>query len=293
MSNSGEKITTGASKEAIQYHYDKGNSFYSRWLCENLVYSSALWEEEDTLASAQLRKLDYHIKNGHAAGTKYVLDIGCGWGSLLERLIKEHQVENVVGLTLSQEQLDWVKNRKLSNVEVRLENWQDHRPTKKYDSIISIGAFEHFAKQNLTEVKRIKNYRNFFRSCHKWLNKGSYLSLQTIGCGNMTRDQFSDFFATEIFPESDLPRLSEICIASEHLFEIVTIRNDRLHYGKTLRAWLKKLRNDKTEIKKLYGLETYKRYEKYFQLAIISFEQFGTMDLYRIAFRRNDNPVIA
>jgi cyclopropane-fatty-acyl-phospholipid synthase len=291
MDNS-EVELKGASQDAIQYHYDKGNNFYKLWLDENMVYSSALWEEGDTLESAQIRKLDYHIQNAHAQNAKHILDIGCGWGSLLERLTSHYNAESGVGLTLSQEQVNWVDNLQIPGIDTRLENWQDHQAEKKYDAIISIGAFEHFAKQDLSEADRIEGYRDFFRKCHEWLNDGCYLSLQTIGCGNMTRDQFSEFFATEIFPESDLPRLSEICAASEHLFEITSVRNDRLHYAKTLKQWLKRLRSHKAMVIDTYGLELYKRYEKYFQLAILSFEHFGTMDLYRIGFRRNKEPKV-
>ena len=92
---------TGASAEAIQAHYDTGNAFYRLWLDPTRTYSCALWDEADALEEAQIDKLDYHIEQAQAAGTGQVLDIGCGWGSLLERLTTAHGVERAVGLTLS------------------------------------------------------------------------------------------------------------------------------------------------------------------------------------------------
>jgi cyclopropane-fatty-acyl-phospholipid synthase len=45
----------GASAEAIQHHYDRGNAFYRLWLDESMTYSCALWDgnlANDTLEAA-------------------------------------------------------------------------------------------------------------------------------------------------------------------------------------------------------------------------------------------------
>jgi len=59
------------------------------------------------------------------------------------------------------------------------------------------------------------------------------LSLQTISYGSLRRDDPNVALMSEIFPESDLPRLEEIIIACDELFEIVTVRNDRNDYART------------------------------------------------------------
>src|SRR5258705_13615220 len=97
----------GASAEAIQHHYDVGNDFYTLWLDETKTYSSALWEDARTLEEAQLRKIDYHIRQARVEGAHRVLDIGCGWGSTLKRLVEHAGVEQAVGITLSNAQADW------------------------------------------------------------------------------------------------------------------------------------------------------------------------------------------
>src|SRR3954468_11584551 len=72
--------------KAIQ-HYEVGNDFYRLWLDDSLTYSCPLWAgPDDSLHAAQLRKLDYHAVGAGAVGAARVLDIGCGWGSMLERL---------------------------------------------------------------------------------------------------------------------------------------------------------------------------------------------------------------
>ncbi|MBM3520893.1 MAG: hypothetical protein FJX63_09045 [Alphaproteobacteria bacterium] len=76
-------------------------------------------------------------------------------------------------------------------------------------------------------------YRNFFGHCRRWLTPQGALSLQTISYGSLRRDDPNVALMSEIFPESDLPRLEEIIIACDELFEIVTVRNDRNDYART------------------------------------------------------------
>src|SRR5262249_8376700 len=100
----------GASTAAIQSHYDVGNQFYELWLDPTRSYSCALWDgPDDSLETAQKRKLDYLVEGARAAGTGRVLDVGCGWGGLLHRLVRIHDVKRVTGLTLSQAQADHVR----------------------------------------------------------------------------------------------------------------------------------------------------------------------------------------
>lgn len=279
----------GASAEAIQHHYDLGNDFYQLWLDKTTTYSSALWEDDDTLDSAQLRKLDYHIHQARAADQSRVLDIGCGWGSTLRRLVDKHSVGQAVGLTLSDAQLQHIKGLNHPKIDVQLESWQDHSPTAPYDAIISIGAFEHFAKPGMSKEERNAGYRDFFQQCHQWLSPGGRLSLQTISYENSRREDFSQFYSNEIFPESDLPRLSNVAEASERLFEVVALRNDRTDYARTCREWLSRLKANKSKAIQLVGAEAVKRYEKYLQFSIIGFH-IGTMGLLRITFQRIDKP---
>ena len=81
-----EVAEVGASAEAIRNHYDTSDDFFGLWLGPERVYSAALYEGEDDLDAAQIRKLDHHIAAAGAAARARVLDIGCGWGAMLRRL---------------------------------------------------------------------------------------------------------------------------------------------------------------------------------------------------------------
>lgn len=279
----------GASLEAIHHHYDIGNDFYRLWLDSTLTYSGALWEEGDTLESAQLRKIDFHVTQARAHGAKSVLDVGCGWGSVLRRLVDVHGVERAVGLTLSDAQVEWNLAFNHPRIEVHLESWSDHTPDAPYDAIISLGAFEHFARLASSNEEKVEGYRAFFSHCHEWLKPGGWLSLQTMAYGDLRRDKnHSDLFiADEIFPQSDFPRLVDIAQASEYIFEPVLIRNDRWDYVRTYREWFERLRANRAEAVRLVGEKIVTRYERYLRTFSYSFD-LGAFTLLRLAFRRID-----
>lgn len=290
FTQAGKPVTyQGASENAIQYHYDLSNQFYQLFTDPQMVYSSALWEENDTLESAQIRKIDFHIRQARVQGAQRVLDIGCGWGASLKRLVENYDVSLAVGLTLSQAQAEWIQTSASEKIEVRLEGWADHNPDATYDGIISIGAFEHFVQLGLSSEEKINSYRQFFQCCHQWLKPGGWLSLQTMTIENANPEDFSPFITEKIFPESDLPYLAEIAKASGHLFEIVKLRNDRKHYADTFRQWLKRLKANREIATELVGEEEVAKYEKYCQLFIIAFHT-GTLNLSRLALRRIDQP---
>lgn len=275
----------GASKESIQYHYDIGNDFLALAQEETRTYSSAMWEDGDTHEQAQLRKLDYHIGQIRGKDADRVLDIGCGWGSLLKRLVDNHGVKRAVGLTLSEEQMRYI-NEAIARpqIEVLLQNWQDYEPGEPFDGIISLGAFEHFAK---IEEDKIDSYRHFFERCYQFLKPGGRMSLQTMAYGDVPRERTHKdlFIAREVFPESDLPRLADITRACEMLFEVEYLRNDRHDYVKTMRAWFEKLRANREQALKLVPLEVVERYERLYRTMSYSFD-LGAFHLYRITFRR-------
>jgi cyclopropane-fatty-acyl-phospholipid synthase len=275
----------GASAAAIQRHYDVGNDFYALWLDESLTYSCALWAGEDDLAAAQRRKIDWHLERSGARGARRLLDIGCGWGALLRRATQDYRVADAVGLTLSAAQHAAITAAQPPRIAVRLESWTEHRPAAPYDAIVSIGAFEHFARLDQSPAEKLGGYRAFFAFCHEALAPGGGLSLQTITYENADRRDFSRFFAEQIFPESDLPHLAEIVAAAQGLFEIERLRQDRAHYARTARAWLSRLKARSDAATALVGTETVERYKKYLGLLVLGFHA-GTMNLARIGMRR-------
>jgi len=283
----------GASPAAIRHHYDVGNEFYRLWLDGSMTYSCALYDwadPDDDLERAQLRKIDFHVAEAEAGGTDRVLDIGCGWGSVLHRLVQQHGVGRAVGLTLSDEQAAWQAEARDPRVDVLVEAWERHEPNVPYDAVISIGAMEHFAKPEMTIDEKVDSYRSFFLRCHDFTRPGAFMSLQFCGYGWLRREDLdTSFVAHEIFPESEFVHLAEFARACEGIFEIVRLRNDRRDYGRTCRDWLGRLRSHREEAVAASSNETVDKWERYLEMCIRGWETAATL-LFRVKLRRLDQP---
>ena len=124
----------GTSSDALRSHYDIGTDFFGLWLDPSLTYSCALYEAGDTddpagFLAAQTRKLDFHIDQAHAAGAERVLDIGCGWGSMMRRLA-ERGAGHVTGMTMTEAHRTHVTSFGDPRLEVALTPWAGSSPRR-------------------------------------------------------------------------------------------------------------------------------------------------------------------
>jgi cyclopropane-fatty-acyl-phospholipid synthase len=278
------KSRIGASPEAISLHYDLSEEFFQLVIGPDLVYSCALFEDGDDLTAAQMRKLDHHIAASGAAGAARVLDVGCGWGALLRRLVQHGDVKQAVGLTLSPSQAKWIRQAALPGVEVREESWRDHKPDRRYGAIISIGAFEHFVHPGMSPAEKLDAYREFFAFCDRSLVSRGRLSLQTIAY-TAPLDRIPELIPEKIFPESELPLLWEPIAAAEGRFELLALRNDREHYFRTLRLWDRNLRAGWDKAVALLGEAAVVDFRRYLRISAGAF-QSGTTGLLRMSFMK-------
>lgn len=277
--HSGQRLQ--AESEAIRHHYDVGNNFYELWLDPTLSYSCARWAGCETLESAQSNKIAYHLDAIDAPHLQSVLDIGCGWGGVLQALQQLPNITRVVGLTLSEQQARHIQAQPWPNVKVEVCNWQAYTPDQPFDGIISVGAFEHFAAPTDSIEEKIAIYRRFFSACRSWLKPGGRLSLQTIAYGAMPREQASRFFNEEIFPNADLPTLSEIAEAAQGIFEIQRVENGRLDYARTCEDWYRRLSASRALATERVGEDVVNRYLRYLKMSAYGF-QFGKIQLLRL-----------
>jgi cyclopropane-fatty-acyl-phospholipid synthase len=279
-----QRPQSGASAEAIRAHYDVSDDFFRLWLGPDMVYSAALFADGDDLAAAQTRKLDHHIEAAGARGAARVLDVGCGWGALLRRLTTDAGAKQAVGLTLSASQAAHARSLNLPGVEAREEDWRDHKPDGPYDAIISIGAFEHFARQGLSDAERLAAYREFFDFCRANLKMGGRVSLQTIAYV-ATGFDLPPFIGEEVFPESELPLVWEPIAAAGWGFELVAFRNDREHYERTLKLWHQNLVARRGEAVAIAGEAAVAHFDRYLKISAMAF-RMGFICLTRMSFAR-------
>jgi cyclopropane-fatty-acyl-phospholipid synthase len=279
---------TAVATYEIRHHYNVPTDFYRLWLDPTLTYSCALWHEGDALEQAQLRKLDYLIDAARAPGAGRVLDIGCGWGSMLRRLVDHHGVDRADGITVSSSQADSIRARGDDRVEAIVQSWSEYEPDEPYDAIISIGAIEHFALRRSSREARLETYREFFRRCRDMLREGSWLALQSVSKagGRLDREAVDDFRAIDdVFPDSAIPWPSELLQAAEGIFQLESVVLHGQHYAQTTRAWEQELKRRHDDAVALVGEDVVRRWERYLGASARRFEQ-GHADLLRLAFQR-------
>ncbi|GAB5469513.1 MAG: hypothetical protein Kilf2KO_25430 [Rhodospirillales bacterium] len=278
----------GASKEAIQFHYDFGNDFYAEWLDETMTYSAGIWpdsgEKAVSLRSVQERKLDWHLEGARLGQGRRLLDVGCGWGGLIERAQQTRGFDRAVGLTLSEAQAAWIRERHAEDpIEIEVKPWQAFRAAEPFDALISIGAFEHFARPGMTRAQKLASYEDFFAFAAKSLTAGGTISLQTIVWMEIEAGKEAESLPADFFPESDLPYVSEVVQAAERHFHMTRFHNRPRDYSKTLRVWLKSIRDKREALTERYGEEAVARYSKFFTGFILGFDR-GAIGLTRMKF---------
>lgn len=241
---SGERHSKARDRAAISHHYDVGNDFYRIVLGPSMVYSCAYWANGDsdpayTLDDAQRDKLDLICRKLGLRPGMRMLDVGCGWGSLVLHAAKEYDVE-AVGITLSEQQAEYARKRiaeegLTDRVEVRLQDWRDlvESSERPFDAIASIGMAEHVGEEK---------YAEYARALYQLLApEGRLLNHQIVrrpGPGRARRT----FIDAYVFPDGELlPVGRVVSLLEEAGFEARDMENLREHYAATLRRWVANL----------------------------------------------------
>ena len=286
------KHSKARDEVAIQYHYDVGNDFYALFLDRRMVYSCAHFPTgAEDLDTAQERKLDQICRKLRLKPGERVLDIGCGWGGLLHHIIDHYPNSQVNGLTLSTQQFEYVNQDRNQSLSVDLRSWQDYSASEhKFDSIISIGAFEHFASFNDQAGSKQRDiYQTFFEWCQSISTAEAQIGLQTIvisrAPNSVSELRDSRYLLNKVFPGSALPTISDIQAAIIDKYEISAVSRIGLDYARTLNEWKQRLVLNKEMIIERYGQNLFNHYIIYFEAAQRCFES-GYVDLYQASLKR-------
>jgi cyclopropane-fatty-acyl-phospholipid synthase len=279
-----------ATLDDIQFHYDVDNDFYMLFLDREFrAYSCGVWDGSITLEDAQRAKIDRICRFAHVTPASRVLDIGCGWGGLMERAISAHGAQLAHGLTLSNDQLTHIAQHGSPQVGAALESWLDHRPEQLYDAVTSVGAFEHFvSREERLAGRQIDIYRNFFATCRRLSTPHAWLGLQTIVAARnpATLQEARDarYLLDKVFPGSALPAESDIHASSAGSYEVAEIHRIGRDYARTLACWRERLLAQRRVASERFGHEVVEHYLRYFDAAERSFSS-GVTDLVQASLR--------
>jgi cyclopropane-fatty-acyl-phospholipid synthase len=197
--------TKHGSRRNIVSHYDLGNDFYRAWLDEGMTYSSGIYQSEgQCLETAQTVKQDRIMELLALRGGETVLEIGCGWGGLAQRLVEE-KASVVTGLTLSPAQLAYARDRLAASVaagraDLRLQDYRD--VAGRYDRVVSI---------EMLEAVGVEYWPTYFRRLQECLKPGGAAVLQVISIAEKKFEAYlrsPDFIQLYVFPGGMLPTVT-------------------------------------------------------------------------------------
>ncbi|GAB3358696.1 SAM-dependent methyltransferase [Amycolatopsis echigonensis] len=263
----GKPHSLGRDRSAISHHYDLSNAFYQLLLDDSMAYSSGYWSESAGLARAQHDKLELICRKLGLRPGMRLLDVGCGWGSLLVHAAKHHGVQ-AVGVTISAEQVQHVKTRLAQhNLDDRVEvRRQDYRELagESFDAVASVEMGEHVGEEN---------YPAYAATLYRMLNPTGRLLVQQMSRGAVAPGGGA-FIERYIAPDMTMRPLSRTLGHLETAgFEIRDVHALREHYVPTVRAWADTLEQHWDEAVALIGEAGARVWRLYLAGGALAFEE--------------------
>ncbi|MGW4898719.1 class I SAM-dependent methyltransferase [Kitasatospora sp. NPDC004240] len=268
----GRPHSRGRDRAAIQHHYDVGNDFYGLVLGPSMVYSCAYWTPAaKSLEAAQEAKLDLICRKLGLRPGMRLLDVGCGWGSLLLHAARHYGV-TAVGVSISAEQVALARQRVeraglADRIEVRLQDYREV-PDGPFDAISSVGMAEHVGSEQ---------YLVYAGALYGLLAPGGRLlnhqiSRRPAPAGERYRP--SPFISHYVFPDGELsPVGNTVALLERAGFEVRDVEALREHYGLTLREWVANLEAHWTEAVRLAGRGRSRVWRLYMAASALAFEE--------------------
>ncbi|KRG75703.1 cyclopropane-fatty-acyl-phospholipid synthase [Stenotrophomonas chelatiphaga] len=227
--------TREGSRRNIAAHYDLGNPFFSLFLSKDLMYSSALFEDGDTLDAASQRKLARICEQLQLTPADHVLEIGTGWGGFAMYAAR-HIGCRVTTTTISVEQHALASQRIEAaglhdRVTLLLKDYRDL--DGQYDKLVSIEMIEAIGAQYL---------QTYFATLTRLLKPEGLALLQAITIEDERYEQARrsvDYIKRFVFPGSFIPSLNAMLAAKTRSSDLQLIGQMDFgqSYALTLRAW--------------------------------------------------------
>ena len=222
--------TRSGSRRNISFHYDLGNDFYGLWLDETMSYSAADFSRTDSLGPAQQDKYRRLCRTADVSADHHVLEIGCGWGGLLEHLASLGCV--ATGISVSAEQVAYASARLgiSARVHPRLQDYRDVSGT--FDRILSIEMFEAVGEAY---------WDTFAAHLARMLSRDGVAGMQVITIDEAAFDAYRkrpDFIQQHIFPGGMLPTVTHLKeVMSRHGLVVSRLHRFGMDYARTLAHW--------------------------------------------------------
>ncbi|MDH3902537.1 MAG: cyclopropane-fatty-acyl-phospholipid synthase family protein, partial [Xanthomonadales bacterium] len=265
------------------HHYVIGNDFYRLWLDqEAMQYTCAYFPDRSmTLEQAQLAKMSHVCRKLQLKPGDQVVEAGCGWGGFALYMAKNHQV-NVKAYNISQEQVIYAREKAAAEgltdqVEYLLDDYRNI--SGEYDAFVSVGMLEHVGPGDYPVLGQVID---------RCLKPGGRGLIHSIG-RNRPRPM-NAWIERRIFPGAYPPSLKEMMnIFETNRFSVLDVENLRLHYARTLEAWLQRYEMHTERVKEMMDEKFVRTWRLYLAGSRAAFTA-GQLQLFQLLFaRENDN----
>jgi cyclopropane-fatty-acyl-phospholipid synthase len=286
----GRLHTRRRDRAAIAHHYDLSNDFYAFLLDPQMAYSCGYWTQEASpsygLVDAQRDKLDLVCRKLALGPGMRLLDVGCGWASLLVHAAQHYGVR-ATGVTLSAQQraygLARVEALGLADrVEIRLQDYREITD-EPFDAVASIEMGEHVGEHN---------YPEYAARLHRLLLPRGRLLLQQMSRGAAGVNNApggGPFMERYVAPDMHMrPLGATLGLLESAGLEVVDVHSLREHYVWTVRPWLDTLQQRRAEAVALIGEERWRVWLLYLAGGLLAFEE-NRMGVHQVLMVRPDD----
>lgn len=241
----------GRAKIVNTKHYDLGNELYREMLDENMLYTCAYWKNATTLEEAQINKMKLICEKLELQPGMTLLDIGCGFGSLMKFAAENYGVK-CVGYSLSTEQIKFGRES-CQNLDIEFV-YDDYRNIKgKFDRVVSVG---------MLEAVGAKNFRTYMEVVYRSLKDNGLALIHSVG-HNRTTFSTDPWVDRYIFPNGVLPSIKQIGESIENLFVMEDWHNFGPDYDRTLMEWNRRFQKNWPRLSSKLSPEFKKMWEFY------------------------------
>lgn len=257
-------------RSVIAHHYDESNALYELLLDSRMAYSCGYWTSQAAdygLGEAQEDKLDLICRKLGLADGDRLLDVGCGWGSLILFAAQRYGV-HATGVTLSRSQAEFVRGRVQQlglgqQVEVRVQDYRD-LDDDPFDAVASIEMGEHVGE---------KNYAVYAATLFRMVRAEGRVLVQQMSRG-ATAPGGGAFIESYIAPDMSMVPIGRTL---DHLetagLEVCDVEAMREHYVPTVREWARELEQRWDEVARLVGEEQARVWRLYLAGGALAFEE--------------------
>jgi cyclopropane-fatty-acyl-phospholipid synthase len=232
--------TRPGSRKNIARHYDLGNDLFEAFLDPTMMYSCAIFPDENSsLEEASIHKMDVICRKLDLSPQDELLEIGTGWGGLAIHAARNYGCK-VTTTTISREQRDLAQERIREagleqRIAVLLEDYRDlpQRLERRFSKLVSVEMIEAVGERYLDK---------YFQTCSRLLEPDGVMLLQSIVIADSLYDSYRrsvDFIQRYIFPGGFLPSVEAMrdSISRVTDFSLADLHEITPHYATTLQRW--------------------------------------------------------